>query len=206
MSEWEKQEKKEYVLKLENAACWKSLGETGFCLLDLYLYPGERIQIVNGWGTGASQLYKVLAGEEKLWEGSLHVCGKRRVVPKIPPVLSRFTVSDMLILPGLWERKNRREAWLWSRDWLKRSILWEKRSMPIGFLSGYERCLLMLLAAFSTNPDLVVVGDCMAEMNRKERELFWKAVSECLERSKSAVIGFGEECGNWFPFDRCVEV
>lgn len=201
-----KQENDEYILKIESAASWKILGEIGFSQLDLSVKQEEAILITDGENKGAGQLYQVLSGQESLWEGSLSIHGKRRVIPTGPPVLPNLTAADLFVLPGMWENMSRSEAWKSSREWLIDSILWEKRSMPLSFLSGYERNLLMLLSTFSQKPGLVMLGNCMSEMSWSEQRRFWREVSKCMKRWQTALIAFGEDCRDAYPFDRCLEI
>lgn len=196
------QEKEEQALCLEDITRWRRYGKLTADRISLQIKKGESVLIFGREGDGIRELMGVLTGLQQPEEGRVIREGKFAVIPEDFPVLRQTDVAQAMIFPLLLEGKTREKAWKEAKKDLKESVLWEKRSTKTGFLSGYEKCVLMLLMAQSIAPDIVFLGNCMKLLTKEERQRFFREVESYRKDRKITLICLADEGELPYPFER----
>ena len=73
-------------------------------------------------------------------------------------------------------------------------------------LTAYEKSILLSIAAFSTEPEIVLAGDGLGKMTEEERKKYGTWLSGCLTDSGTAFVAFGNLWENIVHFDGICEI
>jgi lipoprotein-releasing system ATP-binding protein len=130
--------------------------------------PGAVVAVCGPSGSGKSTLLSILAGWEQPSSGSIVRAGIRSVswVFQNPHGVPGRTARDHVVFPFLARRFRRREAERRAIDLLAEFGLSELGSKPFRALSGGEAQRLMLARAVASAPDLLLVDEPTAQLDR----------------------------------------
>lgn len=140
--------------------------------LDLELRPREVVGVCGPSGCGKSTLLAILAGWERPAAGTVHLRGVARTgwVFQNPYGVARRTALDHVVLPLLARGASRRRAEPEARAALALFGLAAAAGRPFGALSGGEAQRLMLARAVCAAPDLLLVDEPTAQLDRRTAE------------------------------------
>ncbi|MCL2783974.1 MAG: ATP-binding cassette domain-containing protein [Propionibacteriaceae bacterium] len=139
-----------------------------FSDLNFSLNPGEVICVTGPSGSGKSTLLSLLAGWEKPTSGAVHRTGVERVqwVFQNPYGVPHRSVADHVGFPLLQQGLSRLDADTKARDLLARFGLGATADREFSALSGGEAQRLMLARALAVSPDLLLVDEPTAQLDR----------------------------------------
>lgn len=159
--------------------------------VDLTVEEGQRIGLIGRNGTGKSSLMKVLAGLEKLDDGTLHIQNGLNAVyveqepffPEVP------TLMESLVLRGRFDDiADSKYRWqLQSRlsEYLHRFGLDENADLSKA--SGGEKKKAALALAFSLEPDLLLLDEPTNHLDIDAIELLEEIILSEFKKSRSLV-------------------
>lgn len=197
---------KNVVLQMEGVTRWHRGGRTTLARQSLGLGLQERLCIYGRLENGITDMYRMLVGLDQPDEGAIQIDGRIAAVPKEFPYLYDLRVMDYMQLPMLVSGRPGAEAMIASRSILKESDLWSRRAVRAQFLSGFERCLLMLLMTFSIKPDILIMGPCTGALNSEEEHDFWKVAGQYMDRWGTAMLFLTDTYRVPYNFDRYYEL
>ncbi|PFG41780.1 putative ABC transport system ATP-binding protein [Isoptericola jiangsuensis] len=162
---------------------------TLFAGLDLTLHPGEVVALVGPSGSGKSTLLSIVAGWEEPAEGSVERVGIERVgwVFQNPHGVARRTALDHVVLPLLARGRTRADAEAEAREVMDVFDLAAAAPRPFRALSGGEAQRLMLARAVATAPDLLLVDEPTAQLDRSTADTV-NAVLAQVARADAVVL------------------
>ncbi|WP_258046219.1 ABC transporter ATP-binding protein [Leifsonia shinshuensis] len=136
--------------------------------LSFTLIPGEIIGVCGPSGSGKSTLLSILAGWLAPAEGSISFdrISRRGWVFQNPHGVPRRTALDHVVFPLLAKGFTRRLAEPRAREALGRFALDHVAERKFHQLSGGEAQRLMLARAYCTAPDLLLVDEPTAQLDR----------------------------------------
>ena len=143
-------------------------GRTICCVSQLQIAPGERVAIVGPNGSGKTTFLRVLSELEKGYDGDCRVDALRkdRVYVHQSPYLFRGTVL-FNITYGLCQRgTGRAECERLAGHWLDRFGLRELAGNRVNHLSGGERRRVALARAMILQPQLLLLDEPLADMDK----------------------------------------
>lgn len=187
---------------VQNITKWNPGEKAAFQNLTFQLSKGESMLLVDSEGGNASVLFSAITGAAAVNEGKIICRGKRSIIPEQFPRLPGMTVTEYAMLPFLLEHKGRREAEKLLAPWLEGSMLAKKRSMRADMMRALDRCLLLLLMAFSVRPELLLMGDCTKALTAEEKHIFWSEVRRYLKGNPAAFLCVSDNSRIPYPFDR----
>ncbi|WP_289187144.1 ATP-binding cassette domain-containing protein [uncultured Parasutterella sp.] len=159
--------------------------------VDLTVEEGQRIGLIGRNGTGKSSLMKVLAGLEKLDDGTLHIQnGLNAVYVEQEPFFPEApTLMESLVLRGRFDDiADSKYRWqLQSRlsEYLHRFGLDENADLPKA--SGGEKKKAALALAFSLEPDLLLLDEPTNHLDIDAIELLEEIILSEFKKSRSLV-------------------
>ncbi|HDR7793489.1 TPA: ABC transporter ATP-binding protein [Bacillus luti] len=150
--------------------------------IDLQINPGELVIIVGESGAGKTTLLKLITGLYKPSNGSIAYYGNKACMTTIwqEPRFFRTTVKEnMYFGKEFLEKQLEKNIELVNA----KSIIW---SLPEGIqtvlhksgeeFSGGERKRLALLRAIVSNPNLIILDEPTAGLDRDNQEVVWKMI------------------------------
>lgn len=189
-------------LIVQNVTKWNPGEKPAFQNLTFHLSKGESMLLVGSGEENASALFSALTGAEPVNEGKVIYGGKRSIIPEQFPVLPGMTVTEYAMLPFLLEHKGRREAEKLAAPWLEGSMLVNKRSMRADMMRTLDRCLLLLVMAFSVRPELLLMGDCTKALTEEEKHVFWNEMRRYRKGHPAAFLCVSGSASIPYSFDR----
>ncbi|WP_368430262.1 ATP-binding cassette domain-containing protein [uncultured Parasutterella sp.] len=159
--------------------------------VDLTVEEGQRIGLIGRNGTGKSSLMKVLAGLEKLDDGTLHIQnGLNAVYVEQEPFFPEApTLMESLVLRGRFDDiADSKYRWqLQSRlsEYLHRFGLDENADLSKA--SGGEKKKAALALAFSLEPDLLLLDEPTNHLDIDAIELLEEIILSEFKKSRSLV-------------------
>ena len=140
--------------------------------IDLEIRAGELVALVGANGAGKTTLLKAISGVQPVTAGSIRFEGiditrlkpDQRVrlgiaqVPEGRQVFAPLSVEDNLRLGGCTQ-PGAQVAMDLKRIWEMFPILWEKRSLPAGTLSGGQQQILAIGRALMARPRLLLLDE-----------------------------------------------
>lgn len=140
--------------------------------VDLEIRSGELVALVGANGAGKTTLLKAISGVQPVAAGSISFAGsditrldpQRRVrmgivqVPEGRQVFAPLSVEDNLRLGGCTQPAGQAADDL-ARLWDMFPILWEKRALPAGTLSGGQQQILAIGRALMARPRLLLLDE-----------------------------------------------
>ena len=194
------------ILQIDGVTRWHRGGRTTVARQSLVVRRQERLLIHGRLENGITDIYRMIVGLDQPDEGVIRIGGRMAAVPKDFPYLHDMRVVDYMMLPLLARSRSGAEAMLAARSILKESDLWSKRAVRAQFLSGFERCLLLLLTAFSIKPDILIMGPCTGALNAEEENGFWKLAGRYIDKYRAAVLFITDTDRVPYDFDRYCEL
>ena len=140
--------------------------------LSLVLVAGRVYALTGPSGSGKSTLLSILAGWMRPSEGAVTRDAAARVswVFQNPHGVAARTALDHVALPLLARGLRRPEAELAARELLGRFGLARLHGRPFASLSGGEAQRLMLARGIAAVPDLLLVDEPTAQLDRRTAE------------------------------------
>ena len=192
----------ERSFRMEQVTVWRRGGRLAADRLSFGLGKGERVLLAGEEPEDVRALFETAAGLEKPQEGRILVEGRKAFLPEQFPYLASLRAVEYLLLPQLVQGIPRARAWENVRELVKESGLWEIRTNRVSFLTEYEKSLLMITAAFSTCPEILIAGNFMYTLTAGERKAAGKPLEKWTMRFGTAVLAFGNAWNVNFPFQR----
>ena len=187
---------------MEHVTVWHRGGRLAADRLSFGLGEGERVLLTGEEPEDARALFETAAGLEKPQEGRILVRGRKAFLPEQFPYLASLRAVEYLLLPQLVQGIPRARAWENVRELVKESGLWDVRTNQVSFLTEYEKSLLMITAAFSIYPEILIAGNFMYTLTAGERKAAGKLLEKWTMRFGTAVLAFGNAWNGNFPFQR----
>ena len=173
--------------------------------VDFSVSRKEKVLIKGDIREDTQEMFAVASGIITAQEGTGRIsCAG--IIPEQFPDLERMRAMDYILLPQLAVGYDRKRAWERIRPVVKGSVLWEKRMIYAENLTAYEKSILLSIAAFSTEPEIVLAGDGLGKMTEEERKKYGTWLSGCLTDSGTAFVAFGNLWENIVYFDRICEI
>lgn len=192
----------ERSFRMEQVTVWHRGGRLAADRLSFGLGKGERVLLVGEEPEDVRALFETAAGLEKPQEGRILVEGRKAFLPEQFPYLASLRAVEYLLLPQLVQGIPRARAWENVRELVKESGLWDIRTNRVSFLTEYEKSLLMIAAAFSIYPEILIAGNFMYTLTAGERKAAGKLLEQWTMRFGTAVLAFGNAWNGNFPFQR----
>ncbi|HIS27142.1 MAG TPA: hypothetical protein IAA57_09660 [Candidatus Pullilachnospira intestinigallinarum] len=192
----------ERSFRMEQVTVWRRGGRLAADRLSFGLGKGERVLLAGEEPEDVRALFETAAGLEKPQEGRILVEGRKAFLPEQFPYLASLRAVEYLLLPQLVQGIPRARAWENVRELVKESGLWEIRTNRVSFLTEYEKSLLMIAAAFSIYPEILIAGNFMYTLTAGERKAAGKLLEQWTMRFGTAVLAFGNAWNGNFPFQR----
>jgi len=158
---------------------------TLFTALSATLAPAHVYALVGPSGSGKSTLLSLLAGWLEPTDGEVRRDGVERIgwVFQNPHGVARRTAVDHVALPLLARGAHRARAHADARRLLERFGLGDAADRPFAQLSGGEAQRLMLARGLASAPDLFLVDEPTAQLDR--------AAAHDVTQSLAALAGSG---------------
>ena len=192
----------ERSFRMEQVTVWRRGGRLAADRLSFGLGKGERVLLAGEEPEDVRALFETAAGLEKPQEGRILVEGRKAFLPEQFPYLASLRAVEYLLLPQLVQGIPRARAWENVRELVKESGLWDIRTNRVSFLTEYEKSLLMITAAFSIYPEILIAGNFMYTLTAGERKAAGKLLEKWTMRFGTAVLAFGNAWNGNFPFQR----
>jgi zinc transport system ATP-binding protein len=160
--------------------------------INFEVFKKDFVGIVGPNGAGKSTLIKCLLGELE-YTGKVTINGKIGYVPQHDEFEKDFPITGSeVVLMGLYKSKNVLKSFDESdekkvKDLLKMLEIEYVFDRQVGKLSGGEYQRLMLARAMIFDPDILVLDEPEAGVDKKGQELFYK-VLEKLQTEKNMTI------------------
>ena len=137
--------------------------------LDFTLEPGHTVAVCGPSGCGKSTLLSILAGWERPYRGTVERDGVDRVgwVFQNPYGVPERTALDHVVFPLLARGMTRRQAEPQARDAMGLFDLAYAGERRFSDLSGGEAQRLMLARAVCSHPDMLLVDEPTAQLDRR---------------------------------------
>ncbi|WP_371740128.1 ABC transporter ATP-binding protein [Frigoribacterium sp. VKM Ac-2836] len=137
--------------------------------LSFHLDPGEVVAVCGPSGCGKSSLLSVLAGTLAPTAGTIDLTRVARTgwVFQNPWGVPGRSTLDHVVFPLLTDGSRRRDVEPVARHTLDRFGLLPLADRPFAHLSGGEAQRLMLARAVATRPDLLLVDEPTAQLDRR---------------------------------------
>lgn len=151
---------------------------------------GEMVALTGPSGSGKSTLLHILAGWQKPTRGSVEWIGIRSIgwVFQNPFGSSRRSALDHVVLPLLSKGVDRRDAELIALAAMDRFNLDQVANRPFANLSGGEAQRLMLARSVVTAPDLLMVDEPTAQLDRSTAETVNSVLAEIADKKTIVLV------------------
>jgi lipoprotein-releasing system ATP-binding protein len=158
--------------------------------LNADLHAGQVVAVVGPSGSGKSTLLAIIAGWTRPTEGLVERPGTARVtwVFQNPCGVARRTAIDHVVLPMLARGVAREDAERAALETMSMFGLREVAYRTFGMLSGGEGQRLMLARAYAGVPDLMLVDEPTAQLDRTSSRAVVEVLSELAGRGCLVVI------------------
>ena len=192
----------ERSFRMEQVTVWHRGGRLAADRLSFGLGKGERVLLVGEEPEDVRALFETPSGLQKRQMRRKLVEGRKAFLPEQFPYLASLRAVEYLLLPQLVQGIPRARAWENVRELVKESGLWEIRTNRVSFLTEYEKSRLMITAAFSTCPEILIAGNFMYTLTAGERKAAGKLLEKWTMRFGTAVLAFGNAWNGNFLFQR----
>ena len=159
------------------------------------LVPGKTYALTGPSGSGKSTMLSLLNRFVKPSEGNIRFEGVERVnwVFQNPYGLSRRTVLDHVCTPMLDAGANLASAASAGRALLKRFSLGAVAEQQFRTLSGGQAQRLMLARAVASDPDLLLIDEPTAQLDRRTSADINAVIGELADEGRIVVIATHDE-------------
>ena len=173
--------------------------------------PGEFVALVGPNGSGKTTLLKILLGLLAPARGTVRLLGSEpqslrerwRVgyVPQrpelrseVPATVEEVVATGRLARRGWWRRLEAED-----REAVEHAMgsvaLLEHRARPVNALSGGEQQRAFIARAFAADPDLLVLDEPIAGVDRESQERFRDSLHHLLVEHRVAILLVSHELG-----------
>ena len=161
------------ILELEDVGHGFPNGDLLFQGITLSLHPGNVYALTGPSGSGKSTLLSILASWLVPSLGRVRTAGIHRIswVFQNPHGVARRTALDHVALPHLARGLGRGDAQVLAHAQLKAFALATVASQQFRNLSGGEAQRLMLARGIASAPDLLLIDEPTAQLDRRTAEL-----------------------------------
>lgn len=180
------------ILVFEQLTKWHRYGRISANRIDWKLKNGESLLIYSREEECLADLFDIASGLAPPDEGKVYRSKKMAFIPWRFPYMKNLDVMDYVMLPLLTAGKGKKDAHARAKSMLKESELERKRTVKVQFLSGPEKCELMLLMACIGKPDGILIGNCSRYLDRESEEIFWRSVAIRQKEYKCAIVAFSD--------------
>lgn len=176
------------ILELEGVGHGFPGGSLLFRGLTLALRPGEVYALTGPSGSGKSTLLSIVAGWVQPSHGTVRRVGVERIawVSQNPHGVAPRTALDHVVLPHLVRGTRRREAEPVALAQLTAFGLRAVATTQFRNLSGGEAQRLMLARAIARQPDVLLIDEPTAQLDRSTAELVNRSMHAL--RTESTVV------------------
>lgn len=178
------------ILVFEQVTKWHKYGRVSANRIDWKLKSGESLLLYSRNEECLTDLFDLASGLALPDEGKVYRSKKMAFIPGMFPYMENLDVMDYVMLPLLTAGKRKKDAHAQAGSMLKGSELERKRTVKVQFLSGPEKCELMLLMACIGKPDGILIGNCSRYLDRESEEIFWQSVAMRQKEYKCAILVF----------------
>lgn len=189
------------VVKISGVTKWKPYEKLLLDRIALEVRQSQSVLIWGEEGSGTEELLSIIIGAQRPDEGTVEIQGKPGIVPKNFPMTDFGDVTDYMMIPLLMKGREKKQTWKFVCPLLKNSLLWEKRGVQVKYLDGFEKNYLMVLMAYTLQPDFLVIGNCRKHMTREDEEMFWQAVGELVRQNGTALVCLADSLEIPYDFD-----
>jgi zinc transport system ATP-binding protein len=173
--------------------------------------PGEFVALVGPNGSGKTTLLKILLGLLGPVRGAVRVLGSEphrledrwRVgyVPQrpelgseVPATVEEVVATGRLARRGWWRRLGPDDRAAVEHA-LGSVALLDHRSLPVNALSGGEQQRAFIARAFAGEPDLLILDEPIAGIDRESQERFRDSLHHLIEEHGTAILLVSHELG-----------
>lgn len=194
----------ENILQVENLS--KSYEEGKAVLQDISfsVKKGEVVVIVGPSGCGKSTFLRCLNMLEPIDEGTICLKGAEinrkdknisNVREKIGMVFQSYDLfphmtvwKNVLLAPGIVQKRDKKEAEAQAEQLLKRIGLWEKKDQYPRQLSGGQKQRVAIVRALMMNPEVLLLDEITASLDPEMVREVLHVVSELAKEGRTMVI------------------
>lgn len=180
------------ILIFEQVTKWHRYGSISADRIDLKLKKGNLLLIYCRSEECLTDMFEIASGLAPPDEGKVYRSKKMSFIPREFPYMENLDVLDYVMLPLLIAGEKKKDAYVQAKSMLKESELGRKSTVKAQFLSGPEKCELMLLMACIMQPDGILIGNCSRCLDRASEEMFWRNIAMWQEKFKCAVLAFSD--------------
>lgn len=152
------------------------------------------VGIIGPNGAGKSTLIKILLGEIEGYTGDVEIKGKIGYVPQHDFIDKTFPISALeVVLMGLYKetgifRRFKKEHINRALEVMKILEIDKLKNRKVGKLSGGEYQRLMLSRALVSGPDILILDEPEAGVDKKGQKLFYNLMKKLNEEQGITVI------------------
>ncbi|HOO75597.1 MAG: metal ABC transporter ATP-binding protein [Thermotogae bacterium] len=152
------------------------------------------VGIIGPNGAGKSTLIKILLGEIEGYTGDVEIRGKIGYVPQHDFIDKTFPISALeVVLMGLYKetgilRRFKKEHINRALEVMKILEIDKLKNRKVGKLSGGEYQRLMLSRALVSGPDILILDEPEAGVDKKGQKLFYNLMKKLNEEQGITVI------------------
>lgn len=169
----------------------------------LEIHSGEFVVVTGPNGAAKSTLLKLTLGLLRPWEGTATLSprnaeGRKLAVGYVPQQIASFnagfpsSVSEFVRSGrygrGAWWRRTKPEDVEAAERALKLTGTWELRHRKIGELSGGQKQRICIARALAMAPDLYVLDEPTAGMDKESRSRFYALMREQVREHGKTVV------------------
>lgn len=173
--------------------------------LSFSIKPGEKVAIMGASGSGKTTLLQIIGGLDRTTSGSVRIDGQELsrldskslahfrntslgFIFQFHHLLSDFTALENVFIPGLIQKKNRKELEKRAKDLLKDVGLDKRFSHLPSELSGGERQRVALARALFNNPALILADEPTGNLDRENTRHFLEIVDTLNKKNRQTFL------------------
>jgi zinc transport system ATP-binding protein len=172
--------------------------------VSLSVEPGEFVALVGPNGSGKSTLLKVLLGLLKPTSGTVAILGQApdrftdrgrlgyvpqrpELTSEIPATVEEVVAAGRLSRTGWWRRARAGDREI-TRHAIESVALDALRTRPVNELSGGQQQRTFIARAFASEPDLMVLDEPIAGIDRESQERFRDSLTHLIADHGAGVL------------------